>query len=60
MAATDTTDTGLGLTLVFGALAVGAAAYTLVAPTQAASAWGFAAAMALAVVSVSALHVYGE
>ncbi|MFB6120649.1 MAG: hypothetical protein ABEJ68_05985 [Halobacteriaceae archaeon] len=60
MPATGTTDMGLGLTLLFGALTFAAAAYTYVAPSQEATAWGFAAAMVLAVLSVSALHVYGE
>lgn len=60
MAVTETTDMGLGLTLLFGALTIAAAGYTVVAPSQEASAWGFAAAIALAAVSVSALHVYGE
>jgi len=60
MAASETTDMGLGLTLLFGALAVAAAGFMVVASTQEASAWGFAIAVALSVASVSALHIYGE
>lgn len=58
MSTTDATDRGIGLTLLFGLLTAIAAAYTLFAGSQAASAVGFAAAMTLATLAVAAIHLY--
>jgi len=60
MATRESTDTGIGLTLLFGVLALGAAAYTYLAASQTATAWGFAAAVALGCAAVAAPHVYGQ
>lgn len=52
------TDRGVGLTLLFGALAVvGAVVMAVGAPAETA-AWGFAAAVAFGCLSVVAAHRY--
>ncbi|MFB6147107.1 MAG: hypothetical protein ABEJ08_05410 [Halobacteriaceae archaeon] len=51
-------DKGIGVTLALGTLTLVAAGYTFVAPTQELTAWGFAAAVTLAVLTVAALHVW--
>jgi len=56
---TETTDKGVGLAVLFGLLALAAAAYTAVAPTQELTAWGFALAVTLGVVLVVLIHAYG-
>lgn len=53
------TDMGFGLGLLFGFLAVGAALFTLVAGSQLSSGIGFLAAVALASLSVAAIHLWG-
>jgi hypothetical protein len=58
MSSTTESDTGLGLAMVFGALALGAAAYMPVAGSQVTTAYAFAAAVALSVVGVAAIHLY--
>lgn len=57
MTATET-DVGIGLAALLGLSAVGAAAYTLFAPTQELTAYGFAAAITLSVLLIAALHLY--
>jgi hypothetical protein len=51
-------DRGLGLSLVFGLLALGAAVYTVAAPTQLLTAWGFAAAVTLSALATAAIQVF--
>lgn len=58
MSTTESTDVGIGLGMVLGGLAVAASLYTLVAVTQRGAAYGFAAAVALGVVTVAAIHLY--
>lgn len=58
MSTAESTDMGLGLGLAFGALAVGGALVSLLAPGTEIAAWGFAAAMTLGALAVAALHVY--
>lgn len=58
MSTADATDMGLGLGLIFGALAVGGALVSLMAPGTEIAAWGFAAAMTLGTLAVAAIHVY--
>lgn len=56
---TTSTDAGFGAGILFGVLAVAAAVGMYVAQSQANTAWAFAGAVALAVVSVAAFHLYG-
>lgn len=51
-------DMGIGLTVLFGLLALGGAAAMVAAPTQIGKAWGFALAMLAATVAVVAAQVY--
>lgn len=51
-------DMGIGLTVLFGLVALGGAAAMVAAPTQVGKAWGFALAMVAAVVAVVAAQVY--
>ena len=51
-------DVGLGLTVVFGLLALVGAVAMLAAPGQVTKAWGFALAVAAATLSVVAAQVY--
>lgn len=53
------TDKGVGLAVLFALLAVGGALTMLAGPGQLVKAWGFAAAMAAALLSVLAVHAYG-
>lgn len=58
--ATDATesDKGIGLTVVLGALALASAAVSLAAHGTELAAWGFAAAMFLGLLLVTAIHAY--
>ncbi|MGM0591064.1 MAG: DUF7525 family protein [Halobacteriota archaeon] len=51
-------DMGIGLALVFGFLAVGAAGAMLVLPDQLMKAWGFAGAMVAGMLAVLVIHLY--
>lgn len=51
-------DASIGLAVILGALAVASAAAVLVSPGTVTGALGFAAAMAVGVALVVALHVY--
>jgi hypothetical protein len=51
-------DRGMGLGLLFGLVAVGGALVALVLPGGLAGAWGFAAAMVAAMLSVLAIQLY--
>lgn len=51
-------DKGIGLTVILGLLAVASAAVLLAAPGTVTGALGFAAATAIGIVLVVALHVY--
>lgn len=57
MAATST-DKGFGASILLGALAVAATLGMYVSGSQAWTAWAFAAAITLAVLSVAAVHLY--
>lgn len=52
-------DKGIGFAVLFGLLALGGALVMLAGPGQMAKAWGFAAAMIAAMLSVVAIHAYG-
>lgn len=52
------TDMGVGIGLALGVLTAAAAGYTFVAPGQFETALGFGAMVTLAVLCVSALHVW--
>jgi len=60
MSTTESTDLGIGLGLALGGLALAVSLYTLLAVTQRGTAYGFAAAVALGVVTVAAIHLYGQ
>lgn len=60
METTQESDVGIGFAAIFGFLALAAAGYTLVAPTQRLTAWGFAATVTLSVLLVAAIHVYWD
>lgn len=51
-------DKRIGFGLLFGLLAAGGALVTFVLPGGIAGAWGFATAVAAAMLAVVALHVY--
>ncbi|SHG84430.1 DUF7525 family protein [Halobaculum gomorrense] len=51
-------DKAVGLSLVFGALAVVGAGFMLAGATQIVMAWGFALAMAAAILSVVAVQAF--
>lgn len=51
-------DKGIGLGLLFGLLAVGGALVMLVVPSGLTGAWGFAAAMIGATLSIPVVHAY--
>lgn len=53
-----TSDKGIGLAVVFGVLAVGAALATYMTTPADASGWAFAAAVTFGVVLVVAIHAY--
>ena len=56
--ASESTDVGIGLTLLFGAVAVlGAIVMAIGAPDEIA-AWGFATAVVFACLAVVAVHVF--
>ncbi|WP_247731505.1 DUF7525 family protein [Halovivax limisalsi] len=55
---TESTDRGVGLTLLFGALAVLSAGVMAVGAPAETAAWGFAAAVAFGCLSVVAAHRY--
>lgn len=54
----ESDDRAIGLSLAFGALATLAAVYMVVAATQLGRALGFAAAVAVSLLAVAAIHVY--
>lgn len=54
----QTSDKGIGLALVFGALAVAAAFGTYITTPADASGWAFAAAVTFGVVLVVAVHAF--
>jgi hypothetical protein len=54
----ETTDKGLGVTLLFSVLAVIGAAVMLVGAPEITAAWGFAGAMLFGVLAVLAIHLY--
>lgn len=58
--ATETveSDMGVGLTVLFGLMALGGAGAMMAAPTQSGKAWGFALATVAAMVAVVAAQVY--
>jgi hypothetical protein len=58
MSATESSDVGVGLGMVFGGLALAASVYTLVAATQRRIAYGFAAAVTLGVLTIAVIHLY--
>lgn len=58
MSTTEAADVGLGLGLLLGILAVGAAGASYYWPGTEVAAWGFAAAMTFGVLSVAAIHRY--
>jgi hypothetical protein len=52
---------GIGLAMLFGVLAVVAAgAMAVTVETQVVSAWSFAGAVVAGILSVAALHIYGD
>jgi hypothetical protein len=53
------TDLGVGLGMAFGLVSLAGAGYMIAAPSQTATAWGFAAAVTAGVLAVGALHAYG-
>jgi len=56
--ASESTDMGIGLTLLFGAIAVlGAGVMAIGAPDEIA-AWGFAAAVVFACLAIVSVHVF--
>lgn len=57
MAATST-DKGFGASILLGVLAVAAALGMYVSGSQAWTAWAFAGAVTLSVLSVAAIHLY--
>jgi|GEM_PF-4565290 len=58
MSSATENDTGLGLAMVFAAMALGAAAYMPYVGSQETTAYGFGAAVLLSVLAVGAMHVY--
>ena len=52
-------DVGLGLVMILSLVTLVGAGAMLAAPTQAATAWGFAVAMLAAALAVVVPHVYG-
>lgn len=57
---TQTTDKGLGLGLLLGAVAVLGALVMLITAPQTEAAWGFAAAMVFGALAIVAMHVYWD
>lgn len=55
-----TTDMGLGVTLVFGVLAVLGALVMFAGAPDLTAAWGFAGAMVFGSLAVVAVHLYAE
>jgi len=54
-------DMGIGLAMLFGVLAVvAAAAMAVTVETQIVAAWSFAGAVVAGTLAVAALHIYGE
>jgi len=53
----QTTDAGTGGMLGFAVLALGGAAVTAFAPTQAQTAWGFGATITLGSLAIAAIHL---
>jgi hypothetical protein len=51
-------DMGIGLTVLFGLVALGGAAAMMAAPSQVGKAWGFALAMLAATVAVVVAQAY--
>lgn len=59
MSTTEAVDVGVGLGLLLGILAVGAAGASFYWHGTETAAWGFAAAMTFGVLAVAAIHRYG-
>ncbi|MCU4750751.1 hypothetical protein OB919_01945 [Halobacteria archaeon AArc-curdl1] len=57
---TQTTDRGVGLGLLLGAVAILGALVMLTTAPQIEAAWGFAAAMVFGSLAIVALHVYWD
>lgn len=55
---TRTTDRGIGLTMLFGALGVIAAGVMAIGAPDELAAWGFAGAVTFACLAVVAVHLY--
>ena len=51
-------DKAIGISMAFGVLAVVGALLMLGGPTQLLQAWGFAAAMITAALSIAVIHLY--
>lgn len=63
MAATETGDTGFGLGMLFGIVAVVGAGALLAASLggqQVLSGWGFAGAIAAGCLAIALVHAYGD
>ena len=57
---TQTTDKGVGLTLLLGAVAVLGALVMLVGAPEQIAAWGFAVAVGFASLAVVGIHLYWD
>ncbi|WP_327052430.1 DUF7525 family protein [Halomicrococcus gelatinilyticus] len=53
-------DKGVGLTVLFTLVAIGASAVTFVTPGSEMAAWGFAGAVVAGVLAVAATHLYWD
>lgn len=58
MSTTESTDVGVGLGMILGGLTLATALYTFAAGSQRGTAYGFAAAVTLGVLTVTAIHLY--
>ncbi|WP_425492269.1 DUF7525 family protein [Halovivax gelatinilyticus] len=58
--AENMTDRGVGLTLLFGALALLASGVMAVGAPDQIAAWGFAAAIVFGCLAIAAVHLYWE
>lgn len=58
MSTSQASEMGVGMALLLGILAAGAAGASYLGQGTELAAWGFAAAMTLGVLAVAAIHVY--